>query len=252
MRLAIISDIHGNAVALEAVLADMQQFAVDQVICLGDIIANGPQPVEALERIQALDCPVIMGNTDDWIVNQWPDEQLDPTARQNLSPHEAIFYWDAEQLSAAHLDTMRAFVPTLNLPLGVGMDLLCFHGSPNSWRDIILSTTSEDDLGRMLSGFHAALMAGGHTHVQMLRRYQGMTIINPGSVGMPYDRPPAPGLNRTALPQAEYALLHWHEGEISIEFRRVPFEVDALLRVAFRSGMPHTSWWANNFWKRPA
>ncbi len=72
MRIAIISDIHGNDIALESVLTKLVQDATDQIICLGDVVVTGPQPREALARLQALGCPVVMGNTDDWLLSPTP------------------------------------------------------------------------------------------------------------------------------------------------------------------------------------
>jgi predicted phosphodiesterase len=64
MRIALIADIHGNVVALDEVLAELEEKAVDQIVCLGDVAAGGPRPVETLERLRELDCPVVMGNAD--------------------------------------------------------------------------------------------------------------------------------------------------------------------------------------------
>lgn len=82
MRIALISDIHGNTVALDAVLASLEQRPVDRVVCLGDVATTGPQPREALAVLQALACPMVMGNTDAWLLNPepWPVEDEDGRA----------------------------------------------------------------------------------------------------------------------------------------------------------------------------
>src|SRR5437763_1263968 len=102
--------------------------------------------------------------------------------------------------------------------------LLCFHGSPRFFHDIIRSTTAEDDLAGMLAGFSATVMAGGHTHGQMLRRYRETIIVNPGSVGLPVERGPGADHARNP-PWAEYALVSQENGVLRIELRRVPVDL---------------------------
>lgn len=170
MRIAIISDIHGNLVALETILTDLNKEHVDQIVCLGDVAITGPQPREVIEQLKALNCPVVMGNCDAWLLDPQPYETKGDSQWIRILEIEL---WDAQQLSSADLDYVRMFQPTAQIPLGEGTTLLCFHGSPKSNTDIIVSTTSDEELERMLSGFHATVMAGGHTHVQMIRRYKG-------------------------------------------------------------------------------
>src|SRR5258708_31692588 len=93
MRVALISDIHGNCVALEAVLADIERAGVDQVVCLGDVAATGPQPHAVIERLRATGCPVVMGNADVWLLNPQLSETEDEATRQI----EEIDLWCAAQ-----------------------------------------------------------------------------------------------------------------------------------------------------------
>ena len=73
MRIGLISDIHGNLIALESVLSELKREQVDSMICLGDVAALGPQPHEVIERLRKLNCPVVMGNTDDWYLQPLPE-----------------------------------------------------------------------------------------------------------------------------------------------------------------------------------
>lgn len=241
MRVAIISDIHGNLAALQAVLPDIQAENPDQIVCLGDVAAFGPHPRETIERLRALNCTVVMGNTDEWITDPGqPENPADEEARRL----EEVGFWCHQQLTPAELDYLRTLCPTVELPLGDGATLLCFHGSPLSCRDVILSTTPEEDLERMLSGSSAEVMAGGHTHVQMLRRYREAILLNPGSVGLPVERTPA---GKRRPPWTEYALVGWRKGHLSAELRRVPLDVSEMVRTAHESGMPHAEWWAEDW-----
>jgi len=247
VRIAILSDIHGNLVALEAVLADLDAERVDQIVCLGDVATFGPRPREVIAQLRGLNCPVVMGNMDAWLLNPRPHEVRD----ENSSRITEVELWSAHQLSPADLDYLRTFQPTVEIVLSTWGDdapLLCFHGSPRSNTDVIVSTTSEEELERMLSGFSATVMAGGHTHVQILRRHRDMIFINPGSVGLPFERARRTDQVRNP-PWAEYGLVSWEHGCLNIELRRVPFDVDMMIRAARDSGMPHLEWWIQG-WSR--
>ncbi len=236
MRIALISDIHGNLVALEAVLTDIKEEHPDQIVCLGDVAAIGPQPREVIAQLKALNCSVVMGNTDVWLLNPPP---LHEVTDENSRRVAEIVHWGAEQLSPADLDFLRTFQPTVEMPLGDGASLLCYHGSPHSNTDRIESTTSEDELDRMLAGFNATVMAGGHTHAQMLRRHRDVIVINPGSVSFQLTG---------HIRKAEYGLVSWQDSHLSIELRRVSLDVNAVIQAAHDSGMPHAQWWAGKYW----
>jgi putative phosphoesterase len=241
MRVGLIADIHGNLVALDAVLADLERAQVDHVVCLGDV-AWGPQPRQTVERLRALSYPTIMGNADDALFHLPSETPTDEGARVTLD----IARWCDAQLTPADLDYLRTFHPILELSLGAAHTLLCFHGSPRSFHDVIRSTTAEDDLAGMLAGFSATVMAGGHTHEQMLRRYRETIIVNPGSIGLPVERGPGADQARNP-PWAEYALVSQENGVLRIELRRVPVDVGAIVGAIRESGMPHTELYAQDW-----
>lgn len=244
MRIAIISDIHGNLVALKTVLDALEAEHVDQIVCLGDVATFGPRPRQVIARLKDLNCPVVMGNEDAWILNPRPREVRDEDYRRIMG----VGLWSARQLSPADLDYLRTFRPTVEIALGDDATLLCFHGSPRSNTDGIVSTTPEEELERMLSGFNATVMAGGHTHTQMLRCHRDLTFINPGSVGLSFER--ARHTDQTHnVPWAEYGLVSWENGSLNVELRRVPFDVDVMIRAARDSGLPHLEWWIQG-WSR--
>lgn len=238
-RLALISDIHGNLVALEAALADIQARGVTRLVCLGDIAATGPQPHEVVERVRALGCPVVMGNTDAWLLRPAPVENPDE-ARRVI---DTIDLWCAEQLTGEDRAFLKSFQPTVALPLDGGKRLLCYHGSPRSFNERLSPETPDEQVGEYLAGTEADLYAGGHTHVQMLRRYQRSILINPGSVGMPLD-PVWPGPNIRNPAWAEYAVIECDGARLSVALQRIPFDTAALVRVARSSGMPYAEEWS--------
>lgn len=241
MRIALISDIHGNLTALEATLADIGERGADAAVCLGDVAPGGPQPRETLERLRGLGWPCVMGNADAWLLDPSP---VHGTSAKMQRINE-IDLWCAQQLSPGHREYLRTLAPVVDLPAGNGERILCFHGSPRSYDDVILSTTSERDLQGMLAGATATLLAGAHTHVPMLRRYRDALIINPGSVGRPFE---VSGSGRERKPPwAEYALVDRDGERLGVEFRRIPVDIDTVSRAARESGMPHAAWWARSW-----
>jgi diadenosine tetraphosphatase ApaH/serine/threonine PP2A family protein phosphatase len=141
---------------------------------------------------------------------------------------------------------VHTFQPTVEVRLADHVGLFCFHGSPRSSTDIIVSTTPDAELECMLTGYHAQVLAGGHTHTQMLRCYRDMIIVNPGSVGHTFEF--TPGSPEVRIPPwTEYALVGWADDRLDIELRRVPIDVNALVRAALNSGMPHAEWWVENW-----
>jgi predicted phosphodiesterase len=237
MRVALFSDIHGNLVALDAVLADIYQIQVDQIVCLGDVPALGPQPRKVLARLRALDCACVVGNHDLHL--------LDPDSARELGPWiTEVTAWCADRLSQADLDFLSSFRPLIEIPLGPQATLLCYHGSPRSSEDRILATTPDEELDRMLDGHSATVMAGGHNHVQMVRRHKGRAIVDVGSVGSPFKDMPFEHWPRF-MPWAEYAIVHWVDGVLGIDLRRVPIDLEAVRRAARASDMPDADDWAS-------
>lgn len=242
MRLALLSDIHGNLFALEAALAAVNEQAVDQLICLGDVAAFGPQPRQVLARLQSLNCPIVMGNTDEWLLDPKPH----PVRDEDSHKVTAVEMWAAEQLTTADLAFIRTFKPTIQQQLNENIDLLCFHGSPRSNTEIIRDTTPEPQLAEALNGQTATIMAGGHTHTQLLRRYQQSYIINPGSIGLPYEYK-SNSTNVQNPPWAEYAIINLEGSKLDISLHRAQYDIRPLLAVVRQSGMPYADWWIQDW-----
>jgi putative phosphoesterase len=221
MRVALLSDLHGNAVALRAVLADTERIGVDRIVCLGDVATLGPSPHEVIEILRSLGCPCIRGNHDDFLL----DEQL-IEKYTDAPPIVQAVRACRESLSATDLDFLGTFLPTLDVDLE-GTALALFHGSPRSNTEDLLATTSADALDAAL-GTRSTVMVGGHTHIQMLRQHHGTLLVNPGSVGLPFEAYVHHGPPRV-LAYAEYAVVESTRGVVSVALRRVPVERAALL-----------------------
>jgi predicted phosphodiesterase len=239
MRLALISDIHGNAVALEAALVQIAAQSVDQIVCLGDVAATGPQPREVLARLQALACPVVMGNTDAALLQPRPPGDA-PGERRSL--FAVADSWSATQLTADDRAYVATFQSTVRVSLGSAGTLLGYHGWPRSFLDRVLPTTPDDELDAMFADFQATILAGGHTHQQMLRRYRGAILLNPGSVGLSFYQVAPPGEIHLA-PWAEYAVVVAEPGHLYVELHRAAFDVDVWAEAVRASGMPDAELW---------
>lgn len=236
MRIAVFSDIHGNDIAFEAVEADIQMQNVDQLVCLGDAIQGGPQPAAVTQRLRRLGCPVVMGNADAWMLSgvETADEGIPP---EQLKKMETIRQWSLSQLTEDDRAFNAAFQPTITLKLDNDLKLLCFHGSPTSFDDVMLPDSPQDVFEKFLGAYREHFLTGGHTHAQQIRRIGDRFFFNPGSVGRVLQYQPDGQLH--ADPWAEYAILASEEGRTSLEFRRVPFDVNELIHVYHESGRPY-------------
>jgi putative phosphoesterase len=246
MRLGLIADIHGNLVALDAVLADLAAAHIDELVCLGDIAALGPQPAAVIARLRELGCPCVLGNTDAWLISDPPL----PAAPPASTPVADLTLWCADQLSEADRRYLRELPVDLTLSLE-STQLRCFHASPRSLDDVVAATTPDADLEAMLGTASAQVVAGGHTHVQLLRRLDHTLVLNPGSVGLPGIGPGDPRLpvNRD-VHWAEFAIIDSSPHGTRIDLRRLPLNLDRVLAAAAASGMPHRGWWTG-LWACP-
>lgn len=242
MRIAFISDIHGNFTALQSVLEDIKLQSVDQIVCLGDVATLGPQPVESLHALRELNCIHIMGNHD--------KATLDP---ETAEAHEVASHlipdlrWCRDKLSADDLQFISTFEPTHEIRLPYGNHILAYHGSPISDTDIIQSTTPNEDLDDYFKGQEAGIFIGGHSHLQMVRRYDGKLILNSGSVGNAFKFAYVRGKPVYLLPWAEYMIISQRGNSLGVDARRVYFDIDELVKKIKESGVPGADWWLRQY-----
>lgn len=232
MRVALISDLHANVVSLEAVLADARDAGVDQIVCLGDVATLGPRPREIMAMLRDLGCACILGNHDEFLI----DEGLIRTYSEVPVIVESVD-WCRAELSSTDLDFVRTFRRTLEIPLDGDATFFLFHGTVRSNMEDLLANTSPGRVDEMLAGRHATVLAGGHTHLQMLRQHRGMLIVNPGSVGLPF-REYMSGGPPAILPDAEYAIVESSPRGVGVTLRRVPVDKRALRDALGGSALP--------------
>jgi len=227
---------HGNDLAFEVIEADIQRQRIDQIVCLGDAIQGGPQPAAVLQRLRRLGCPVVMGNADSWLISgeETGDEGIPP---ERLRKMGEIRLWSLSQLSESDRAFISNFQPTVKINLEKDLNLLCFHGSPTSFDDVILPTAPEEEFQKFLGGYADYILTGGHTHAQQIRRNGRYFFFNPGSVGFAYSHN-QPDHEFHADPWAEYAILTVENGQVGLKFRRTPFDAKELIRIYRESGRP--------------
>jgi len=235
-RLALISDIHGNRTAHDAVLADALTDDPDDIICLGDIAAGGPEPGAVITRLREVGCRAVRGNGESWLLEDLPPGKSAETRRL-----AEVVKWAREQLTAEDLDYLAALPATLNADVG-GLTLLCFHGSSRSDVERLLASTSDNELKEVFAEAPSAhVFCGGHTHLRLLRRRGEQLVVNPGSVGLPLGSLVAADPRLPAW--AEYAIVEIEDGEAEVAFRRLSVDVETL--AAATTAMPHRSWAAD-------
>ncbi|NJN92623.1 MAG: metallophosphoesterase family protein [Anaerolineales bacterium] len=228
-QIAVLSDIHGNSVALEAVLTDLENHGrVEAMIILGDLVVFGPDPVGVLALLQKQDHIFhIRGNTDRYLIEkQYPGH---PDGQDWQSQVLASFPWTAEQLGPAELQFLTQLPTQQLLSLSQDHTVLAVHGSSRSDEDNIRPNTSDTELATMLNLTPSTsiterdyqLLLCAHTHIPVDRMLYGRRIVNTGSVGLPFD----------GKQSASYILIHLQpQGNLDIEFRRVAYDVEKTIK----------------------
>ncbi|ULH15710.1 metallophosphoesterase family protein [Deinococcus sp. KNUC1210] len=232
-RLAVFGDIHGNLPAFEALLKDIRHQSPDALLCLGDVTADGAWPGECIQLLASLGCPVVMGNADEDLLRPRP---FTPRGFPNEQELYELDEWGRTRLSAADLEVVQTYRATVSLP-----GLLAFHGSPADCREVIGADTPAEQLEQLRATYgQQTVWVGGHTHTPLLRTLDGWRLLNPGSVGLAYEKR---GDQYVNVSRADYLLL---DGE-GVQFRRVPYDVQAVQAGILSSGMPHAAWWAGEW-----
>jgi putative phosphoesterase len=230
MRLAVLSDIHGNLTALEAVLADLKTIGADLVIHGGDLVANGARPAQAVDIIRELGWPGVCGNTDEML---WRSELLAELERKAPSKHglRRVLFNDIAPATRELLGNERvAWLRSLPTQWS-GHGVTVVHASPdNLWR-APLADASDGELLTAYGRLRATVVIYGHIHRPFIRRLEKFTVANSGSVGLPYD----------GDPRASYALVE--NGAVTI--RRIEYDVDREIQELRANRYPRAEWLAS-------
>ncbi len=207
-RVAVLSDVHGNAPALEAVLAEVEQADVDLIVFGGDL-TWGPLPEETFELVRGLDARFVRGNADRAVL-----ENVSETEREQ---------W----MQARHGDELRDFLAGFEEQVvvdvdGLGPVRLC-HGSPRTDEECVTPETPEERVREFSEGVDERVIVTAHVHIQFDREVAGIRSVNAGSVGLPYE----------GRPGAYWAMLG-----PDVELRRTEYDLDETIERYRASGQP--------------
>lgn len=185
VALALLSDIHANLPALEAVAADCMGRRPDHVYVLGDVINGAAWPHAVMDFIAAAGWPVLLGNHDDAVL-QLGSKRMEPRYADHR--RYALLWWTRARLSAAHLTTLEGLPRELPLNFaGAAPGLRLVHGIPGNFFVGIRPDSPDDWVRDALTGVREPAVGMGHTHAPLIRRPNGWLVVNSGSVGAPYD-----------------------------------------------------------------
>jgi predicted phosphodiesterase len=192
VRLAVVSDVHGNVAALEAALADISRHKPDRILVAGDLCFYGPRPAETVDRLRALEAEgaaIIAGNTD-VAVADFDYAAAFPWLDDVPVGHRAAAEWAHEQLSDDQLEWLRG-LPSERRVWADGVLVLACHGSPGSQTAGLPTELDPTVTMERVTRTDARVVACGHTHVADIRELGRKLIVNPGSCGVAFDGDPA-------------------------------------------------------------
>ena len=225
MRIVIFSDVHGNVVALERVVASIARDAApDALVVVGDLVADGPRPAESLALLRSLSqVQFVMGNTDQNVLHE----------------QDAEHTFTRNQLSADDLHWLEQLPFSLRIEAAPGHELLVVHANPQNLNDKIEPDMSPNSIKPLLQGVTEEIVAFGHHHVPFVREVEGVTLVDVASVGLPRD----------GVLRAVYAVLTWDGNSWEVAHHRVAFDTEAVAHDYQTVGYPQAEKAAKRFLK---
>ncbi|MBR0794135.1 metallophosphoesterase family protein [Bradyrhizobium jicamae] len=234
MRFAAIADIHGNHLALQAVLSDIRALGISGIVDLGDMVSGPLNARPTIDILMELDAVHLLGNHDRYLIDR---------------PHEKMSSWERltyTQLEPRHLDWLR----TLPANCIYRDQVFLCHATPDDdetyWLDTVLPSgevlmSSLESIEAKAAGVPQSLILCAHTHLaRAVRLRDGRLIVNPGSVGSPGYRAgkPHPHVVEAGSPDARYAIVERIDGDWEVTFRHIPYDHDAMAELARQNGQP--------------
>jgi putative phosphoesterase len=228
MKIAFISDIHGNAVALDAVLADLAKKEVNKIYVLGDICYRGPEPKRSLDTIRNLHTEVIKGNADEWVVRGVREGEVPDKALELMNTERQ---WTVDQLEPDDISYLEALPTQLQFNVE-GVEVAAFHATPDSLFEIVLPNADDEKMeATMMKPTNANVYVYAHIHRPYIRYINGKVIMNIGSVGLPFD----------GMTKSSYGLLEIEDGNIKTSIQRVSFDLEKVTQLYQEVNYPNAS-----------
>ncbi|MBV9719821.1 MAG: metallophosphoesterase family protein [Candidatus Eremiobacteraeota bacterium] len=224
MRIAVLSDIHGNLLALDACLADLEaQGSADAIVIAGDLCLGGPKPKKVLQRLQEIGAACIRGNTDRYLSDEYERDELE-------SAEIAQIAWTRREIGERWVSWLK----DLPFAMRIGEEtnqLLVVHANPKSDDEHIWPDAGDDELRRLIGEESATAIAFGHLHLPYARMWRGRLLVNVSSAGLPKD----------GDPRAGYAILTERDGGWQVKHRRVAFDVKKVATQLADCGIPESA-----------
>jgi predicted phosphodiesterase len=238
MRIALLADLHGNLSALDVVLEDIAATGgADVTLALGDLGMLGPQPAEVIDRLRETGCLAIQGNCDAWYKQSPPEDAAAHDER--LAGIIRYAYWAKPLLGEDRVRYLLDLPFSRQADLGGGERLMAVHGSPRRIDEPVYPEVGAGVLDEVLSGVTATVLAFGHTHRAMVRRHNGVTLVNPGSLGSP--------IPLDMDTRAAYGLVTWDHGRLEVVLRRLAYDPGTTLAAAVDRQMPGAAGYVAKF-----
>lgn len=226
MKIAVISDIHGNLSALNAILQDIEKQGIENFFFLGDLVMNGPSPREVFEIVDHLSPEVwIKGNTDEWL-EIFREDSVADTPREEMMMARNNFA--KSQLSPEQIDKLSK-VQEQSVVIINDKKILCVHGSPDSIEEAIGIMRPLSYFEDLIDKNTFDLLLCGHTHLPLIAFYKGKKIMNPGGIGFSLDEDP----------RASYGVITVGNNEFSLTIHRVDYDIEQVLKVAKDRDYPY-------------
>lgn len=220
MRIAVVSDVHGNLVALDACLADLQaQGGADALVAAGDLFLDGPKPKKVLQRLQEVGAQCLRGNTERYLTEP-AGETFEPMEEQQLE-------WTRRDLGEKSL----AWISELPFAIRIGEEdnqLLVVHANPTNDSEHLWPDADDATLARLVGEEKATAIAFGHLHLPYVRTWRGKLLVNVASAGLPKD----------GDARASYVILTEQHGGWEVKHRRVEFDVKKVATQLASCGIP--------------
>jgi len=213
VKVALISDVHSNLVALDAVMADIDNSGVEQIVSAGDIVGYYPYPNETIERFRSRNIQSILGNHDRAVI------RINPVGMNKMAADAVL--WTAKHVSADGVDYLRDLKARMHMKLGSHFAGI-YHGSPRDDDEYLYEIDAGPELLEMCE---CNLLVVGHTHIPFIKKFGSGTIVNSGSVGQPRD-----GDKR-----ASYVLF---DDADDFQIRRVEYDVEEVEKKVQSVGLP--------------
>jgi putative phosphoesterase len=239
MKLAILSDIHGNICALEKVYSKCKSLGLDEIIFLGDLCTLGPNPKETCDFLLEKNIKSVLGNHDEYMFHE---EAIYSYTSEPIIIDSIL--WAKNELSSSTLDSIQKFSYTISINYSSTKSILFYHGSPKCNTDLILSETSNETITEYFQEFSETILIGGHTHIQMQKRFKDKTLVNPGSVGQPFLANSMNSSPPVLLPWAEFCTISLEKEHFSVEFYQMEYDLKRYIQLIKDSNLPLKNWLA--------